>query len=97
MNKLQLTILAVIASIFANNASAFDPDDLQKLKDTLSCVQCNLRDADLIGVDLRGATLDRADLSNANLKDAMLGGAIMRGVILCNTTMPDGSVTYSGC
>ena len=32
------------------------------------------------------------DLSGAYLK-----GANLMGAILCNTTMPDGSVIYSGC
>ena len=70
--KLTLTALTVAATIFASSASAFDPDDLQKLKDTNECRIC--------------------DLTNANLS-----GAIMQGAILCNTTMPDGSVIYSGC
>ena len=110
--KRTLTALTLAASMFANGASAFNPDDLQKLKDTNSCVQCNLQDADLRGANLRsaflrganlrGATLWDAnlqdvDLSSAVLRDARLIGAIMNGVILCNTTMPDGSVIYSGC
>lgn len=66
----------------ASSASAFDPDDLQKLKDTNVCKSC----------DLNGA-----NLSGAILRDANLNHAIMNGAILCNTTMPDGSVIYSGC
>ena len=112
MNKLKLTILAVVASIFASSASAFDPDDLQKLKDTNECVECDLSSAYLMEADLKGADLSKADLSKANLKGAYLKGAdlsganlsgaslnyaIMNSVILCNTTMPDGSVIYSGC
>ena len=31
--KLTLTALTVAATMFASSASAFDPDDLQKLKD----------------------------------------------------------------
>ena len=85
--KLTLTALTVAATMFANSASAFDPDDLQKLKDTNSCVECNLRGADLRDADLEGANLRHADLE----------GALMKGAILCNTTMPDGSVINSGC
>ena len=125
--KLTLTILTVAATLFASSASAYDPDDLQKLKDTKECIQCNLSDAnlrgaillsanlrdasliyanlkgailegaDLEGADLKGANLSDADLSGANLKGANLGYAYMNGAILCNTTMPDGSVIYSGC
>jgi uncharacterized protein YjbI with pentapeptide repeats len=38
-----------------------------------------------------------ADLSNANLKGAHILGTKFNGSILCNTTMPDGHVEYSGC
>ena len=59
-----------------------DPADLQKLKDTNKCVECDLSGADLL---------------EANLEGANLSGAFMKGAILCNTIMPDGSVIYSGC
>ena len=80
--KRTLTALTVAATMFASNASAFDPDDLQKLTDFNVGVEC----------DLSGA-----DLSGANLEGANLAYAYMIDVILCNTTMPDGSVIYSGC
>ena len=72
-----LVALTVAATIFASSASAVDPDDLQKLKDTGNCAMC--------------------DLTGANLRDANLSYAKMNGAILCNTTMPDGLVIYSGC
>mgnify|MGYP001452434411 CR=1 FL=1 len=90
--KLTLPILTIAATIFAGAASAFDPVDVQKLKDTFKCAECDLRNADLWRTILSGA-----DLSGASLKDAKLGYASMNGAILCNTTMPDGSVIYSGC
>ena len=105
--KRTFTALTLAATMFASSASAFDPADLKKLKDTNSCVQCNLQganpqDANLSIAFLRGAilwdaNLQDVDLSSAVLRDARLIGAIMNGVILCNTTMPDGSVNYSGC
>ena len=110
--KLTLTALTVAATMFASSASAFDPADLQKLKDTNECLFCdlgganlesadvmnaNLYRADLAGANLRGAAMVNADLRNAFLMGADLGGAQMMGAILCNTTMPDGSVIYSGC
>ena len=115
--KRTLTALTVTASIIASGASAFDPEDLQGLKDTNECVACNLNGANLNGAnlrganlrsaalisanledaDLRGANLFGADLGGANLRDANLDFAYMNGAILCNTTMPDGSVIYSGC
>ena len=90
--KLTLTALTVAATMFASSANAFDPADLQKLMDTNECVKC-----DLSGANLSGANLAYADLNGANLAGADLNYADMKGVILCNTTMPDGSVIYSGC
>ena len=115
--KLTLTALTVAAALTASGASAFDPDDLQKLLDTNECVACdliganltdanligaNLTDANLIGANLRdaalfGAVLEDANLGGANLRGAELDFTYMNGAILCNTTMPDGSVIYSGC
>ena len=100
--KLTLTILTVAATLFASSASAFDPADLQKLKDTNKCLRCDLTGAymlgaDLKGANLRGANLEDADLGGAYLMDVNLGYAYLNGAILCNTTMPDGSVIYSGC
>ena len=105
--KRTLTALTVAATMFASSASALDPADLQKLKDTGNCEECDLRDAYLASADLRDADLTSANLRNAGLtganltgaylRDAKLNYAIMNGAILCNTTMPDGSVIYSGC
>ena len=90
--KLTLTVLTVAATMFASSASAFDPDDLQKLLDTGECVHCDLSGASLTGANLNGANLRDADLSEATLPFAYMNGAL-----LCNTIMPDGSVIYSGC
>jgi uncharacterized protein YjbI with pentapeptide repeats len=57
----------------------------------------NLSRTGLSGANLYGADLRGADLSGALLDEANLERAIMNGAILCNTTMPDGSVIYSGC
>ena len=96
--KCTLTALTIAATMFASGAFAADPDDLQKLKDTGFCVGCDLRKANLTGANLSGT-----DLRDAYLKGAFLSGAAlsyttyMLGAILCNTTIPDGSIIYSGC
>jgi len=41
--KATLTALTIAATMFASSASAFDPDDLQKLKDTKNGTGCDLR------------------------------------------------------
>ena len=85
--KLTLTALTVAATLFAGVASAFDPNDLQKLKYTNKCKSCdlsgaNLHSADLSNANLNGANLTEADLRFARLKDADLSGAILSGANL---------------
>ena len=82
-----IAILLAFLMMIGSQVSAADTDDLRKLKDTDFCQECDLALADLKG----------ANLSGANLKDANLSYAFMKGAILCNTTMRDGSVIYSGC
>ena len=53
--KQKLTALTVAATMFASGTSAFDPDDLQKLKDSNKCAECNLEVVDLMGANLSGA------------------------------------------
>ena len=82
-----LATITVAVTLVASSASAFDPGHLKMLKDIGVCLNCDLGDANLNG----------ADLSSAFLRNAKMRYARMKGVILCNTTMPDGSVIYSGC
>ena len=61
-----------------------------------------LRKTVLIGAGLRNADLSGANLSGANLAGSNLSGTnlnqdYMIGAILCNTTMPDGSVFDNSC
>ena len=65
-----------------SSASALNPGHLKMLKDIGVCLNCDLSDA-----NLNGAFLRNAEMSYAR----------MNGVILCNTTMPDCGVIYSGC
>ena len=92
--KLTLTALTVAATIFASSASAFDPDDLQKLKDTNECKACDLTDADLRTVyllyaNLEDANLEGANLEGANLEDANLEGANLEGADLAFAFLGD--------
>ena len=70
--KRTLTALTLAAALFANGAWAADPDDLQKLKDTWDCVQCDLNDAYLPYANLTGANLKSANLKGANLEGTNL-------------------------
>jgi len=60
-------------------------------------VEAILASADLRNAILREANITGANLGGADLTGANLTRAYMNGAILCNTTMPDGSVIYSGC
>jgi len=77
MKKIALVSLALVISVGAGlgAASAFDKEDLEKMKTTKECAGCDLSyaelpSADLSGADLSGANLSGADLSGANLTDA---------------------------
>ena len=60
-------------------------------------VEAILARADLRNAILREANITGANLGGADLTGANLTRAYMNDVILCNTTMPDKSVIYSGC
>ena len=69
-----LLIGIYIAYLLAKSleVGAFDPVDIQTLKQTHDCPSCDLRDANLAGENLRNANLERANLEKANLSGANL-------------------------
>jgi hypothetical protein len=80
-----LTVTAVISPTYA-----FKPADVDKLRQTGNCQNCDLSGADLSGADLGGAGLvieanrryakNAADLSGANLSGANITEAQLRVV-----------------
>ena len=97
-----LVTITVAVTLVATSASVFNPVHLKRLKETNECVGCELSKANLSITNLTyaflyNANLRFADLSGANLSGAYLSLTLMNGAIFCNTTMPDGSVLYSGC
>lgn len=89
MKSISLAILALVACIglASGNLSAYNDEDLQKLKATGSCARCDLSGAVLIHWNLSGADLSRADLTGANLTDAYLAGANLSGASLSNAIL----------
>ena len=67
--KLTLTAMTLTAIMFAGSASAFDPDDLQKLKNNNACKSCDLSGADLTGTDLGSAIVMDIILCNTTMLD----------------------------
>jgi len=67
------------------------PENVERLKNTLQCPDCNLREAELGGVQLENAQLQNADLSGASLYGTNLRGADLTGAILndANLEMAD--------
>jgi uncharacterized protein YjbI with pentapeptide repeats len=96
-----MTALVVVASIVffvaAGTLSAYNETDLQKLKTTKNCADCDLSGAllmhwvlsgaDLSGANLRGANLTGAWLPGANLAGANLSSAIMTSASLANANL----------
>ena len=66
---------AVVVTLLASSALAFDPEDLKKLKETHECVECDLSGADLVRANLKGANLKEAILVRIDLIGANLAGA----------------------
>jgi uncharacterized protein YjbI with pentapeptide repeats len=103
---MRMTALVVVASIVffvaAGTLSAYNETDLQKLKTTKNCADCDLSGAllmhwvlsgaDLSGADLTGANLTGANLTGANLTGAWLPGANLAGANLSSAIMTSASL-----
>lgn len=57
-------------------------ENAERLKATMSCERCDLKEADLKQANLNAAALWDANLANANLRDASLRGAALDGANL---------------
>lgn len=87
------TAMAIALGVSA--AVAADPADVEKLKATNNCVDCDLSGAvlrrtylsgaKLSGAKLSDANLEWANLRDANLTNAKLTGANLSGANLCKT------------
>jgi uncharacterized protein YjbI with pentapeptide repeats len=106
-----LGVLCVVLLLSVTGLSAYTEADLEKVKTTKSCEQCNLRGANLSGLDLSGCNLSRAqlvgtqlaganlsgaNLTGANLIDANLSGANLAGADLSGARWTDGTVCKAG-
>ena len=83
-------LLAVFC--FVSPARAANPDHLNQLRQTGTCIGCDLQGANLQKADLRGANLSRANLSRANLREANLMAANLRGADLQRANLTDATV-----
>ena len=107
--KLTLTALTVAATMSASSASAYDPEDLQKLMATGDCHRCdlsdlyfqnfitmeviNIREANLYGANLSGVNLADQDLRGIFLQRANLAGADLSSTNLTGANLSDTDLT----
>ena len=68
-------------------------NDLDKLKKTNVCVECDLSGANLGGANLGGADLYATNLYDANLRMANLTGANLRGANLRKANLTEANLT----
>jgi hypothetical protein len=83
-----------LPAAFGGEAFTFNLADVERLKATSECPNCNLRGANLSGANLKkaslvGANLSEANLSGANLSGAYLGSANLDDAILSGTIWTD--------
>ena len=100
MKKLSMLVIHIcLLSMvgFSAQVGAYDEVSLKKLNALGNCPSCDLSKALLYKANLEGANLTGANLEGADLYKANLEGSDLSGAILCNTTMPDGTIDNSGC
>ena len=90
-------LILALALTLPLSVGAFKPEDLEELKKTHQCPNCDLEGADLREANLYEAKLQFADLKGADLKGAYLGGADLKEAFFCETTMPDGTKNNTDC
>ena len=88
-----LGIVGAALLISAGISGAFTKADLEKLKTTKACVQCDLRRANLSGADLSGYDLSGAQLFGADLQHANLKGANLKGANLYEAKLKDADLS----
>jgi len=84
-------LLLSLPLIWTKKASSFDTSDLERLQQTNSCQNCDLKEANLAGATLIGANLEGANLQGANLQGANLQGANLENANLFEANLEGGS------
>ena len=82
---LGLCLFLVVGSFWELDAS--DEGDLEKLKATKVCVNCDLSKVNLTGASLNQAALTETNLTEANLTGAKLTGAYLTGASLTGASL----------
>ena len=85
--------LALMTWLAVSPAFAFDEGDLDQLKATGTCKNCDLTGADLTGANLAGANLGGANLSKAELIGVNLSGAFLTRANLASANFKNADLT----
>ena len=82
-----LALIPLLASMGNQPSHAYEPNDLQRLKTTGSCQQCDLSGANLTNIRLTNANLKGANLTNTNLTNARIIDSDLRSVDFSGATI----------
>ena len=90
--KYLFILILTVTLTSTKKASSFDTIDLERLRQTNSCQDCNLKEANLANANLQGANLQGANLENANLKKANLSG-VSKPTILASANLKNADLS----
>ena len=94
-------MVLLIGMLCVSGAHAWNEAQLQLLKTTNSCPNCNLSGANLNNANLTNTNLSGTNLRTAHLYKANLTGANLTGARLSGATWTDGSLcrkaSYGEC
>lgn len=96
IKKRKLAVLvatALCVLLISNVVYALNSADLDKLRTTNQCAQCDLSGAPLTGLNAAGRDLDASDLSGADLSGADLSGADVSGANLSNANLSSANLS----
>jgi uncharacterized protein YjbI with pentapeptide repeats len=86
-------LITLLAGMTVLPVLAFDEADLEQLKATGICKNCDLTEADLTGADLAGANLGGANLFKAELIGVNLSGAFLTRANLASANFKNADLT----
>ena len=90
-----LKAITVAASLLCINSFAYDPTDLEQLKRTNNCIECDLSGANLVGMKLIKANLSGSLLYGANLAKVDFAGANLDNADLYTANLGEANLEYA--
>lgn len=94
-NQMLTLMLLLISSFMETSVFAFNLADVNKLKTSKNCGNCDLSNADLSGLSLLGANVSGANMRNANLTNTVITNGILTNANLSGAIMGGARFNYS--